>query len=278
MVPENLLKQYPADVIRYWTASGSLGQDVSFSENQLKIGQRLITKLWNAFRFIHEHITEKPQEVAELGTINEWLLHQYSACFTQYQQYFDQHEFSLALDQVEKFFWHDFCDNYLELIKDQLFKPEKYSAQEIAATKQVLYTVGLRILQLYAPYLPHITETLYQLLYKRHENIISIHQTTFDAKTYIFEKSAETMRIINNIIAQIRKLKTAHQLSLKTELETVIIYAEQENIFDVLRHHEQLIKGVAQAKTIKYQKKSIIESYLEKNQEIIAHIASDTTT
>ena len=54
--PQGLLERYPADVIRYWTAQGGLGQDIAFSEGQLKIGQRLVTKIWNAFRFIHEHI------------------------------------------------------------------------------------------------------------------------------------------------------------------------------------------------------------------------------
>ncbi len=76
--PEFLLKTYPADVIRYWTASGNLGQDVAFSETQIKIGQRLMTKLWNAFLFINEHTSKYPlgQPCPEyLGTINEWILH-----------------------------------------------------------------------------------------------------------------------------------------------------------------------------------------------------------
>ena len=54
--PEGLLKRYPADAIRFWTASGALGQDIAFSESQIQIGQKLIVKLWNAFRFVHEHM------------------------------------------------------------------------------------------------------------------------------------------------------------------------------------------------------------------------------
>lgn len=119
--PENLLKQYPADVIRYWTASGTLGQDVAFSENQLKVGNRLLVKLWNAFLFIAEHASPLQYTVtaqSNRGAINEWILSNISACFVRYKVHFEDYEFGLALDVVEKFFWHDFCDNYLELIKD----------------------------------------------------------------------------------------------------------------------------------------------------------------
>ena len=56
--PWPYLQKYPADAIRYWTASGRLGQDMMFSEEQLKIGQKLITKLWNAFRFAEPHLAE----------------------------------------------------------------------------------------------------------------------------------------------------------------------------------------------------------------------------
>ena len=81
--PQGLLERYPADVIRYWTASGGLGQDIAFSEGQLKIGQRLVTKIWNAFRFIHEHVSMVPesQPPNTLGITNEWLLHSATQTF-----------------------------------------------------------------------------------------------------------------------------------------------------------------------------------------------------
>ena len=169
-----------ADVIRYWTASGSLGHDVAFSENQLKIGQRLTTKLWNAFRFVSEHVgSVTPSDAPKnLSAPNEWILHSISETFKTYNNYFEQHEFSLALDTVEKFFWHNFCDNYLELIKDQLFNPEHYSPEEVTATRWTLHHVGLRILQLYGPYIPYVTETIYGSVYAN-VGPTSLHQTKF---------------------------------------------------------------------------------------------------
>jgi valyl-tRNA synthetase len=258
MNPEHLLLKHAADAIRYWTASGRLGQDISFSEEQLTIGQKLITKLWNAFRFAEPHLVEfnTPDKAPELlGAVNQWLLHTVSACFEKYQHYFEQQEFSLALDTVEQFFWNDYCDNYVELVKNQLFNPEQYPAEEIYATRWTLYHVGLRILQLYAPYLPHATETLYQELYKKHVLIASIHQTRYkDVQVlYAFEAQAATMRKVITVVTQVRKLKTEKQLSLKTPLATMQVYAPDGATCDALAEHDQLIRGITQATKISYK-------------------------
>ena len=178
MDPLQLLERFPADAIRYWTASAKLGQDTSFSEEQLKIGQRLITKLWNAFLFAQPHISDGVSTTMpeDIGLVNKWLLHTISTRFAQYHDYLEHNEPGLALGVLEQFFWNDFCDNYIELIKNQLFNPQEYEEKTVAATRWTLYHVGLRLLQLYAPYLPHVTETIYQKLYKKHEHTASVHQ------------------------------------------------------------------------------------------------------
>ncbi len=256
MDPILLLEKYPADAIRYWTATGRLGQDMMFSEEQLGIGQKLITKLWNAFRFAEPHIAEYStlNSPNEIGAINQWLLHTISACFAKYQHYFEQQEFGLALDTIDQFFWNDFCDNYLELIKNQLFNPELYSEQEVAATRWTLYQAGLRILQLYSPYIPHACETIYQDLYFTHENIASIHQTRYQdiQIPYVFESEADTMNNVIAIATQVRKLKSERQLSLKTPITTMRVYAQTDDLSDALQQHDQLIRGVTQASEIKY--------------------------
>jgi len=258
LTPENLLNTYPADVIRYWTATGSLGYDSAFSENQLKIGGRLTTKLWNAFRFLSEHTAhlENPKKLpSDFGHINNWLLHTTSQCFEGYQKYFEQNEFGLALQKVETFFWADFCDNYLELVKNQLFNPQEYAAEQVHATRWTLYHVGLRILQMYAPYMPHITESLYESVYQAKEKSSSIHQTRFSGiqTSYTFAASAELMQRIITLIIAIRKLKTEKQLSLKTSLQTLIIYAPDQISLDQIKSQEQLVRGITQAVEINYE-------------------------
>jgi valyl-tRNA synthetase len=269
LTPEHLLETYSADAIRYWTASGSLGHDVPFSENQLKIGLRLITKLWNAFRFIHEHIGHtQPESVETLGAVNEWILHRAAQTFDAYKHQYKTHEFGLALHQIEPFFWNDFCDNYLELVKDQLFHPELYSQEQVNATKYTLYTVGLQILQWYAPYLPYITETIYQQIYKPSVDTSSLHITQFAElqKTYNFPDSVFLLNAIVSIINSVRKLKTEKQLSLKVELATLTCHSTQPELTRMLTQHEQLIKGITKAHAIKYDAQ-IIPNMLEQQGE-----------
>jgi len=260
LTPQSLIDQFSADAIRYWTASGALGTDVAFSEAQIKIGQRLITKLFNAFRFISEHTADVDMKKApqSFGTINEWVLDNATQTFERYKTEFERNEFSLALDWIEKFFWQTFCDNYIELVKDQLFNPDKYDASLVAATRWTLYHVGLRILQWYAPFIPYITEHLYQELYKNKIGISSLHITNFaDTQTsYLYPSSAQTMHSLVTIIAQVRRLKTERQLSLKTPLKTLNICLASEKLGIELAEHEQLLRGVCQAESILFTTQS----------------------
>ena len=164
-----------------------------------------------------------------------------------------KNEFSLALGAVEHFFWHDFCDNYLELIKNQLFKPEEYSEHQVRATKATLYNVLLRILQLYAPYMPYITETIYQQMFRKFVGVDSIHHTRFETvqQKHEYKKSAHAMAHLLDVVAQVRKLKSDQKLSLKTELGDCMVVADQP-ILDELQPLETLLKGVTNAKIITY--------------------------
>ena len=256
LTPELLLQQHPADAIRYWTASGGLGQDSTFSENQIKIGQKLITKLWNAFRFAGPHIQEVcPTTLPRsFGAVNEWIFHRASLCYGQYTQSLHAYEFNPALLQVERFFWHDVCDTYLELIKHQLFNPDQYNAQAIKATQWTLYHIGLRVLQLYAPYMPHITEALYGMIYQKRTGSSSVHQTRFARvqTEYVFKESANQIDAVIAVVSQVRRLKTEQGLSLKVGLDKLVIHAIDDAVLATIQQHAQLLQGVTQAMQIEF--------------------------
>ncbi len=288
LAPENLLKTYPADAVRYWTASGSLGHDVAFSETQLAIGQKLLIKLWNAFKFAEQYLTTfdpkhlrvhhlslveqfanilpsatqealiedhaTKQVTLKLDIVDQWMLHLTHTCYTSYQQYFVTHEFSLALDILEKFFWGDYCDNYLELIKDKLTHQDQFTQEQVISTLWTLYTVGIRILQLYAPFIPHITEAIYQQLYKNHENTASLHQTKFSTiqQEHVYTEAVRIMKRILAIITQVRRLKTEQQLSLKTELALLVLQGPSP-VLDDIQQATRLLQGVTKAQQIIYE-------------------------
>lgn len=276
--PEELLKTFPADVIRYWAANGKLGADTALSENQFKIGQRLITKLWNAFRFIEQHIKDYDrQTLAPKDTINQWLWDSFSNVYKNYQQQFDTYEYQAALEYVEKFFWQDFCDNYLELVKDRLFNQDKYAPDVIAEIKATLYHIGYGLLQLFAPFLPHITESLYQEFYKNDVKTTSIHQTLFDNRKYdaLYPQSVATTASLLSIVTIVRKLKSESQLSLKTPLQTLTIYCNDALTLGHLEKLADIIGGISKAEKVTFAiTDQNTQTKLEKQDDIInAHIA-----
>lgn len=266
MTPEGLLTTYPADVIRYWAACGKLGADTAFSENQLKIGQRLVTKMWNAFRFITEHVDlDATTAVPVESPLNQWLLDSLSSTLCRYQELFDQYEYHAALESVERFFWQDFCDNYLELVKDQFFNPEKYSATVLAETSFTLRETGFALLQLFAPFMPHLTETLYQQLYKAVEKTVSLHATTFDAKRfdYQFAASRASMNTVLELVVRIRRLKSEKQLSLKTELAHLTIHCADTALLEAVKKQETILVGISKTKAIAYSQEALEVPHME---------------
>jgi len=265
MSPEELLKNIPADVIRHWAANGRLGTDTAFSENQLKIGQRLVTKLWNAFRFIGEHLNGyTPQKSTSADQLNQWILHSFGLAYTTYIKSFEDCDYATALEQIEKFFWQDFCDNYLELVKDRLFNPAAYTPEEIAATKQTLHEIGFGILQMFAPFVPHITETLYQTLFRAHCTVPSLHITQFEDKgfSYNFTQSYQLFTNVLAIVAAVRKLKSEQQLSLKKDIETLFVHTQDQTVIAALKQQATLLMGITKTKQIEFVSSALEQSVL----------------
>ncbi|MBP7854349.1 valine--tRNA ligase [Candidatus Babeliales bacterium] len=261
--PEKLLSQYAPDAIRFWTASGTLGQDIAFSTEQIGIGQKLLTKLWNAFKFIHlnsQNIAIPEKKPNDLGLVNSWMINALQQTLTDYHHHLGKHEFSAALQSIEKLFWHDFCDNYLEIIKDQFFNPTQYQQQQIQATLYCLHEVGFAILQMYAPFLPHITEYLYQQLFVQKKLIASIHLTQLLQPDVINESIVIDMQLLLVVIAQVRKLKTEAQLSLRTEIEQLNIAGLNSAQKQLLEQNKVIVSGVCKVKNMNVNISNVVQN------------------
>ncbi|MDF2885365.1 MAG: valine--tRNA ligase [Clostridiaceae bacterium] len=232
--PKELLQRHSADALRYWAAGAKLGSDTMFSEDELKISKRFLTKLWNAANFcimqLQDYNGEKPNE---LLPIDEWIIERVKTLETTAAKNLNQYEIGLAKHEIDEFFWNDFCDNYVEIVKDRLYKPEVHGREERLSGQYALYTVLLEILKLYAIYVPFITEEIYQCYYKHMEKSISIHQLQWnincDTKNQDILSFGEN---IKNIIGEVRKYKTERNLSLKENINLLKVYIPQsQNIY-----------------------------------------------
>ncbi len=250
LTPQHLLETFSADAIRYWAGKASPGVDTAFSEDQIKNGQRLQTKLWNAFRFITQQVPTKPAHCIPAEPVNCWIIERSAIAQNLYQQQFEEAEYARALESVDQFFWNDFCDNYLELIKDRFFNPHKYTAHIIEETQYTLYTVGLSLLKLYAPFIPYITETLYQNIYRSSEHAVSIHLSQFTPCASVdVTRSMPHILVtqILHIVSEVRRQKSEQQCSLKTPLTSLTITVGDSDMADALTPMITTIAGISKA-------------------------------
>ena len=223
--PIDIINQYSADVVRYWAASGRLGTDITFSEETLFRGKKLVNKIWNVSKFIEMHLQDYvDKKFDEFEYIDKWILGNFVKTEKEYIKYLDNYEIGLALNILEKFFWN-FCDNYIEIVKHRLYRPEEFGKKARYSGQKTIYILLYKLLQDFSVFFPFITEEIYQELY--HDNN-SIHLTKIEKLNYNFENEMKLGNIICEIISNARGVKTNNNVSLKTPIKKMNIEVSKE--------------------------------------------------
>src|SRR3989344_707677 len=119
--PKTVLDKYGADALRFWASSSRLGEDLRYMEKDLVSGQRFVTKLWNASKFVILNLQGfSPKiKVSKLEPIDQYIILELNKIIKECSGAFDSYEYVKTRLSVENFFWHTFCDNYLEIVKDR---------------------------------------------------------------------------------------------------------------------------------------------------------------
>jgi valyl-tRNA synthetase len=234
VTPMDLLREYGADAVRYWSASARLGVDTTFDVAQLRVGRRLAIKILNAARFvlgideqregdgqggpaIEPAITE-PLDLAlvrRLATVTQ----RCTAAFEDYEQ-------ASALEQAERFFWF-FCDDYLELVKARAYGDHGQAPAESAlATLRLGLSVLLRLL---APFVPFVTEEVWSWWQDG-----SIHRSSWPDADELRELAGpgddSVIAAASAAIAAIRKKRSQAQLPTKSPVARLTLTAGSERL------------------------------------------------
>ena len=233
--PHNVLDKYGADALRFMSASSKLGEDIPFQEKDLVTGQKLVVKLWNASRFCMMHLKDFKKEKIKLGLIDKWLLAKLNKIVKECSDNFDAYDYSKTKGLVESFFWHEFCDNYLEIVKDRLYNPDKRGKDKRKAAQYVLYNSLLNILKMTAPIMPFITEEIYQEDYRKFEKVNSIHLSLWPVSEKIDKKSEEMGDLFVDTISKVRQEKTKRSLSLKYNIKRLVVDKRLKEMIDDLK-------------------------------------------
>lgn len=162
--PLEIIDQYGADALRFTLVTGnSPGNDMRFSTEKVESSRNFANKIWNASRFIQMNLTiDKAELPAELALEDKWILSKYNDLVKAVTENIDKYELGLAVQKLYDFIWDNFCDWYIEIVKPRLQDKDDPAANENA--QKVLCYVLSGTMQLLHPFMPFITETIWQAL------------------------------------------------------------------------------------------------------------------
>ena len=230
--PLTAVDKFGADALRYWVATAPIGTDLRYSDDEVKRGSKLLTKLWNAAKYVLMNLTDFEPDTAPQITIenrfieDRWVLSELNKTTAEVRKHLDKYDNYNSRAAIDTFFYDVFCDQYLEFIKDRFWSPEKYSAQSKIAAQWTLFEVLRAVIGLYAPFIPFQTEELWQKIYKPYEGGQTLHLTAYPAVDSARDTDVSQMQIALDILKNIRGLRTERKVGNGAKLETLTIPAE----------------------------------------------------
>lgn len=259
--PEEPLKKYSADALRQWAAVGTLGDDYPFSWEECEHSQKFLTKLWNVSRFIEMHLKDFDDSKikVELNEIDRWILSRLERIVENSTKNLDNYVFNIPLEGIRSFVWHELADDYLEIVKHRLYKPEIYGTDSRLAAQYTLNRILRTILQLLAPFTPHICDEIWS-------NFFDGYATTSKwpemEKIRISKEAEEIGEITQEIIGLVRKYKSENNISLSSEIESLKILANPK-LIDKIEKVKIDIAGTGKIKNLEISASDVEKFSLE---------------
>ncbi len=211
--PMDMIKVYGADSLRYYLVTDcAFGTDLRFDEEKLKATWNFINKMWNASRFVLMNINDlKALDFSNLKKEDKWILTKFETVLDSTIKHMDKYEFNLVGSEIYNFIWDDFCSNYIEMAK--------FSSSDIT-TKSVLYKVLEGIIKIMHPFMPFVTEEIYQNLPFKDSNSIMIANYPKYEKEYIFAEDTKEVDKILEFITLFRNKKLENNIGKDLEVES----------------------------------------------------------
>ena len=267
--PFDMVKEYGADALRYYLATDvAPGTDMRFDEEKIKSTWNYINKIWNASRFTLMNIEGlKELTFDNLSSEDKWILSEYEKCIHDTKKFMDKYEFNNAGAVIYEFTWDKFCSNYIEFAK--------FSSESLT-TKSVLCYVLTGILKMLHPFMPFVTEEIYQMLpIKDAESIMISTYPEYDKK-FIDKDASKVVNDKIEFIREFRNIKTENNIPKEAK---VMINTDDEIIIKMLKLQDVIITKPENIKsynvkyssyeaTIFYEKEETDEDKLAKEKLI----------
>jgi len=235
--PLEIIDGFGADALRFSIISiTAAGQDVFLSKEKFEIGRNFANKIWNASRFVLMNTCGKPENLSnfascpagqlakldryrELSMADKWILSRLNRTIEAVTKALDNYRFNEAEGLVYDFFWHDFCDWYVEMVKPQIIA--RSAEREAQSTEEILIHVLENSLKLLHPFMPFVTEAVWQNIRER-ESIMTASWPEAD-KHYINKKIESDMETVKNIIVNIRNIRSDMNIAYSKKLTACLV-------------------------------------------------------
>jgi valyl-tRNA synthetase len=252
--PLELMDQYGTDAFRFSLAAfAAMGRDVRLSEERIAGYRNFANKVWNACRFTLMNLegfdpagAGGEPDFKALTTVEAWIMSRLQEVITETRGSLDSYAFDQAANVLYQFIWHEFCDWYLELIKPQLYDKDDPATRR--RCQSVLLKVLSAILRLLHPFVPFITEEIWQKLPSAQESIMVAPYPQPDPALANPEAEAE-MRLVMETITAIRNIRGEMNVPPATQVE-VFFHSPETEAVAALSRHEQAIKILARVQTV----------------------------
>lgn len=203
--PLDVISVYGADALRFTLVTGnSPGNDLRFSEEKVSASRNFANKIWNAARFILMNIEGKDIDCAlpkKLYTSDKWILNRFNNVTAAVTENLEKFELGMAVSKLYDFIWDNFCDWYIELAKIRMNGADEESAD---SARRVLVWTMSNTLKLLHPFMPYITEEIWQTLPHDGEALIVAKWPEYD-EALSFPQEAKNLE---NVMALIRAIRT----------------------------------------------------------------------
>ena len=232
--PMDMCEKYGADALRFYLSTDvTLGTDLRFDEDKVKATWNFINKIWNASRFVLMNIEDLDSiELTNLKNEDKWILSKFEKVLKSVSNHIEKYEFNLAGSEIYDFIWNYFCDYYIEMAKYTL---------EDKATKSTLCYVLTGILKVLHPFMPFVTEEIYQMLPIKDAESIMISEFPKYEKKYVFDAEESAVDDAVEFIKNFRNVKAENNMTkdLKVMFDTE---DDNELIVKMLKLQDNVVK------------------------------------
>jgi len=252
VTPNLLFDQYSADAIRYWAAKARPGVDTVYDEKTLKVGKKLVTKLFNVARFLGRCLGDDSFDSDNQSVIcplDNSFLRGVIDLISAATSAFESNDWGTALAQIESFFWSEFCDDYIELIKSRAYGAAAPQRNSAISSLHLSFSILLRLV---APIVPFVAEEIWSQIYQRNFRGISIHRSTWPTSSELpasaMGAERDCFKNAQWLMSHIRRNKAALQVGMRWPVKTLLIRLPSE----VIPKINDIMDDVAAAGTVEH--------------------------